>query len=101
MRQGVEDGLEIPAGERETPENQQDQDDDADDGKHAQSTPIGTCRVPANKGVWMINGSGREILSASAQNIEKRLAIDPRKGRLRRFERQIGDRKSPRLNSSH
>src|SRR3546814_3882802 len=37
MRQGVEDGLEIPAGERETPENQQDQDDDADDGKHARS----------------------------------------------------------------
>src|SRR3546814_1713836 len=58
-------------------------------GKHAQSTPIGARRPRKQAGLLRINGSARERLSRSAQNIEQRLTVDPRKGRLRRLQRQI------------
>src|SRR3546814_11707680 len=73
----------IAAGQRKTPEHQQDQYDDADKGKHAGSTPIEAGGPGKQAGVLRINGSANERLSRSAQNIEQR------------------DRKSTRLNSSH
>src|SRR3546814_1609072 len=60
VRQRFEHRRQIAAGQRKTPEHQQDQYDDADKGKHAGSTPIEAGGPGKQAGVLRINGSAKE-----------------------------------------